>query len=57
MRHSTARYEESLDLPSAKAAGMLTLIKPDEAPNPVRVRLLGLEAVVSRPDLLSHDIE
>ena len=49
--------QESLDLRSAKAAGMLTLMKPDEAPNPVGVRLLGLETVVSRPDLLAHDIE
>ena len=49
--------EESLDLRSAQAAGMLMPMKPDEAPNPVGVRLPGLETVVSRPDLLSHDVE
>jgi hypothetical protein len=49
--------EEAFDLGLAEAAGMLALVKSDEAPGPVEVRLLGLEAVVPRTDLLSHDIE
>ena len=48
--------EEALDVLSAEGSGMLTLVKSDEAPNPMGVSLLGLEAVVPRPNLLSHDL-
>jgi len=49
--------EEALDVLSAEGSGMLALVKSDEAPNPMGVSLLGLEAVVSRPNLLSHDLK
>jgi hypothetical protein len=49
--------EESLDLHSAERAWMLTLVKPDEPPDPVDVGLFGAEGVVPRTDLLSRYVE
>ena len=49
--------QECFNLELAHFAGVPLAVEEDEAADPVRVRLLGADAVVAHPDRVTHPIE